>query len=179
MPLTLKLRERSVQQVLNRRRWEELIERGDWGIPEIHRVETDRHGRLVVHEPLTAQHGTFQSEVVKRLHQRIPGGRAVTVCPVSTSDGVKILDVGWMSRERYEPMRDCVIFDMAPEICIEILSSSNTDAEMEEKRDLYFEIGCLEFWTVGATGKVRFFGAGGVELENSNMCPAFPGQIEL
>lgn len=101
------------------------------------------------------------------------------VCPLSTSDGVKILDAGWMSRERYEPMRDCVIFDMAPEICIEILSPSNTRAEMEEKRDLYFEIGCLEFWTVGATGKLRFFGAGGVELASSLICPTFPGQIEL
>ena len=179
MPLTFKLREPSIQQVVNRRRWEELIEGGDWGIPEIHRVETDRHGRLVVHRPLTAQHGALQSEVVTRLHQLSPEGVSVTVCPVSTSDGVKLVDASWMSRERYEPMRDCEIFETAPEICIEILSPSNTRAEMEERRDLYFEIGCLEFWTVGATGKVRFFGAGGMELDGSELCPGFPGQIEL
>jgi hypothetical protein len=92
---------------------------------------------------------------------------------------VKLVDVGWMSRERYEPMREFKVFEKAPEICVEVLSPSNTRAEMEEKRDLYFEIGCLEFWTVGATGKVRFFGGGGVEHAASALCPGFPDQIEL
>jgi hypothetical protein len=116
---------------------------------------------------------------VEQFVQLQTGGRTHVECPVSTSDGVKLVDVGWMSRERYEPMREFKVFEKAPEICIEILSPSNTRAEMEEKRDLYFEIGCLEFWTVGATGKLRFFGAGGVELANSLICPEFPGQIEL
>lgn len=62
---------------------------------------------------------------------------------------------------------------------VEILSPSNTRAEMDEKRELYFEIGCLEFWTVGATGKVRFFGAGGADLAGSEICPGFPGRVDL
>ncbi|MEQ1839958.1 MAG: Uma2 family endonuclease, partial [Verrucomicrobiales bacterium] len=102
-----------------------------------------------------------------------------TECPVSTSDGVKLVDTAWMSRQRFDPMREFSVFEKAPEICVEVLSPSNTRAEMEEKQALYFEIGCEEFWTVGSTGKVRFFAPDGAELDSSAFCPEFPDQIEI
>lgn len=103
----------------------------------------------------------------------------MTECPISTSDGVKLVDAAWMSRRRFDPMREVTVFEKAPEICVEVLSPSNTRAEMEEKRALYFEIGCEEFWTVAMTGKVRFFAPDGAELDASALCPEFPDQIEI
>lgn len=179
MSLYLKLPAVADQHAFNHRRWEEILESGESARYGNQRVETDRYGHLVLSPWAAAKHGTYQSEVVALFARLQTGGRTHVECPVSTSDGVKLVDAGWMSRERYEPMREFKVFEKAPEICIEILSPSNTRAEMEEKRDLYFEIGCLEFWTVGATGKLRFFGAGGVELANSLICTTFPGQIEL
>lgn len=179
MALYLKLPEVSHQHAFNHRRWDEILESGEAEPYANQRVETDRYGHLVLSPWAAAKHGTYQSEVVALFARLQQGGRSHVECPVSTSDGVKSVDVGWMSRERYEPMREFKVFEKAPEICIEVLSLSNTRAEMEEKRDLYFEIGCLEFWTVGATGKVRFFGSGGVEIDGSLLCPGFPGQIEL
>lgn len=179
MPLYLKLPEVSDQHTFNHRRWDEILESGEAALYENQRVETDRYGHLVLSPWAAAKHGIYQGRALWLLQTMLPNGIGITECPVSTSDGVKLVDVAWMSRERYEPMREFKVFEKAPEICIEILSPSNTRAEMEEKRDLYFEIGCLEFWTVGATGKVRFFGAGGVELDGSELCPGFPGQIEL
>ena len=179
MSLYLKLPEVSDQHAFNHRRWDEILDSGEADPYANQRVETDRYGHLVLSPWAAAKHGTYQSEVVTLFSRLQTGGRTHVECPVSTSDGVKLVDVGWMSRERYEPMREFKVFEKAPEICVEVLSPSNTRAEMEEKRDLYFEIGCLEFWTVGATGKVRFFGGGGVELAASALCSGFPDQIEL
>ena len=142
------------------------------------RVETDRFGHLVMSPWASARHGIYQSEVISLFGKLLPGGRTITECPVSTSDGVKLVDAAWMSRERFEPMREFSVFEKAPEICVEVISPSNTRAEMDEKRALYFEIGCLEFWTVDASGKVHFYILDG-EREASHLCPAFPIRLEI
>lgn len=179
MALYLKLPEAIDQHSLNHRRWDELLESGEMGLYETQRVETDRYGHLVLSPWAIARHGIYQSEAVGLLTKLMGVGRTITECPVSTSDGVKLVDAAWMSRERYEPMREFKVFEMAPEICIGVLSPSNTRAEMEEKRDLYFEIGCLEFWTVSATGKMRFFDSQNGEVPASVLCPEFPVELEV
>jgi len=179
MALYLKLPEAVDQHAFNHRRWDDLLESGEMAGYETQRVETDRHGHLVLSPWAVARHGIYQSEVISLFARLLPGGRSITECPVSTSDGVKLVDAAWMSRQRFDPMREFTVFEKAPEICVEVLSPSNTRAEMEEKRALYFEIGCEEFWTVAATGKVRFFAPDGAELDSSALCPEFPDQIEI
>lgn len=179
MALYLKLPQAETQHAFNHQRWEELLANGEMGRYETQRVETDRYGHLVLSPWAVARHGIYQSEVVSLFGKFLPDGRSITECPVSTSDGVKLVDAAWMSRERFAPMREFNVFDRAPEICVEVLSPSNTRAEIEERRDLFFEIGCEEFWTVGATGKVRFFTRDGNESDRSVLCPAFPGQIDV
>jgi len=43
---------------------------------------------------------------------------------------------------------------MAPEICVEILSESNT---VEEKRALYRDVGAEEVWIADPEGQIWFF----------------------
>ena len=47
---------------------------------------------------------------------------------------------------------------LAPEICVEVMSPTNTEEEMQEKRRLYREIGAEEVWVVGEKGRIRFYG---------------------
>ena len=54
----------------------------------------------------------------------------------------------------------------APEICVEILSPSNSDEEMRIKTDLYLACGAQEVWLINAQGKLRFFSHSG-ELSSS------------
>ena len=63
---------------------------------------------------------------------------------------------------------------LAPEICVEVMSDSNTGEDMEEKRELYLESGAQEVWGV-ADEEVRFFGR--EELEHSELIPDFPKQL--
>jgi Uma2 family endonuclease len=80
-------------------------------------------------------------------------------------------------------MRDLgnhVCFPRAPEICVEVLSPSNTDAEIREKMLLYFDAGSAEVWLCGLTGGMTFFGPRTPqEMRVSEICPDFPKQVQL
>lgn len=46
---------------------------------------------------------------------------------------------------------------LAPEICVEIMSETNTESEMREKRALYRNAGAEEVRIVDSDGHIRFF----------------------
>jgi len=65
----------------------------------------------------------------------------------------------------------------APEICIEVLSPSNSQLQMAEKRALYFEAGASEFWICDLDGSMTFHLQGLEQSERSVLCPDFPTQV--
>ena len=67
---------------------------------------------------------------------------------------------------------------IAPELCIEVLSESNTRAEIDEKQGLYFERGALEVWTCDPEGRMHFYHPSG-EQPASTLVPGFPAEIEV
>ncbi len=48
-------------------------------------------------------------------------------------------------------------YKCAPEICVEIISSSNSKGEMEEKVELYLAKGMQEVWIVHEKGDTKFY----------------------
>ena len=67
---------------------------------------------------------------------------------------------------------------IAPEICVEVTSTSNTTEEMAEKRQLYFEQGAQEVWICRQNGEMSFYNAT-AELPTSELVPQFPHKITL
>ena len=67
---------------------------------------------------------------------------------------------------------------LTPEICVEIVSPSNREGELEERKRLYFEKGASEFWLCGLHGEMTFFDPGG-QIDRSQLCPDFPKQIQI
>ncbi len=178
MPLAIQLPPRADQTAFNLRRWEEIL-----ADPELarlgQRIETDRHGHIIMTPPPGPPHGTRQFKIAKQLDLLL-GGRVVTECPVTTSDGVKAADVGWFSEERFQQAFDQRCFLEAPEICVEILSPSNTGSEMEEKKALYFEAGAKEVWFCDEDGNMAFFTSPDVPVPGPSLhCPDFPAAIRL
>ena len=107
-------------------------------------------------------------------------GRVLTECPVSTADGVKAADVAWASTECMRELGNRVCFPKSPEICVEVLSPSNTEAEIQEKMALYFDARAREVWLCAESGAVSFFSPGTRQpMRASEVCPQFPKQIEL
>ena len=178
MPLTIQLRPSESQTAFNLKRWRELLVDPDLArLP--HRIETDRHGHILMSPPPAPAHGDQQSEIVYLLKTLLPHGRVVTECPLSTSDGVKAIDVAWLAQERRHEVRSVICFIKAPEICVEVLSPSNTPEEISEKTALYFQSGAREVW-ICDRGTLRFHFPATPEIRpSSEMCPNFPLQINI
>ena len=177
--LTLELPPQKTQNEFNLRRWEELL--ADRELAKVEgRIETDRHGHIIMSPPPAASHGSFQSEIAVLLRSLLNSGRVLTECPISTADGVKAADVAWASPAQMRELGALPCFPRAPEICVEVLSPSNTEAEIDEKMALYFDAGASEVCLCDRNGGMRFFIAGATRpARTSKICPQFPRQVEL
>ena len=155
-------------------RWHELFDD-----PELARwpgkIETDRFGRIIMSPPPGLPHSFNQTKILQLLAQILPDGQVLAECPLITADGIKGVDVAWLKGDRTEIAEGKLVLERAPEICVEVLSPSNSRPEMEEKRALYFEAGAHEVWLCGLDGKMEFYTP---ELAAaSRLCPAFPSQL--
>jgi Uma2 family endonuclease len=107
-------------------------------------------------------------------------GRTFTECPISTADGVKAADVAWASAETMRARGNYACFPRAPEICVEILSPSNTKAEIAEKMALYFDAAAREVWICSGSGVMTFYRAALKKpATSSELCPRFPKKVIL
>ena len=177
--LTIALPQHAAQTVFNLRRWAELL--ADSELAKIEgRIETDRHGHIIMSPPPAPNHGSYQLEIGHLLRSLMPTGRVLTECPISTADGVKAADTAWASPECMRELGNRVCFPKSPEICVEVLSPSNSDAEIQEKMKLYFDAGAKEVWVCSGSGAMSFFGPSADEtLSASRLCPEFPKRIKL
>ena len=177
--LTIELPPQREQTAFNLKRWAELL--ADPEMRKIEgRIETDRHGHILMSPPAAANHGGYQAEMAFLLNNLMRRGRVHTECPISTADGVRIADVAWASKDGVRKLGALIIFPTAPEICVEVLSPDNSKAEMREKAALYFNAGAREVWHCSRTGQMTFFAAGEASpLTRSRLRPDFPAQIQL
>lgn len=141
------------------------------------KIELDEHGRVIM-APMRVRHGGFQIEIAQILNSLLHEGRCIAECAIATRKGVKVADVAWCSAERWLEIRDAYDAPIAPEICIEVLSESNTEEEMAEKRRLYFEQGAEEVWLCSLEGAMSFFNET-EELAESEQVPGFPQYVVL
>ena len=179
MTALLKLPSIKNQTAFNLKRWDELC-----AYPELAaypgRYETDRFGDVIMHCFAEFAHGGRQADIAILIRHFLPEGRATVECPISTSEGIKVADVAWVSKKRLKVIGGRKALKAAPEICVEVLSKSNTKQEIEEKRRLYFEAGAEEVWLCGRNGAVEFFLATSPAkpAKLSVLCPDMPKRLK-
>jgi len=115
------------------------------------KIELNRWGRIEM-SPASNQHGALQMEIGSELRRR-RGGKVIAECSIQTSDGVRVADVAWISSARLKALGMLTPLPQAPEICVEIMSPSNTWAEMHLKAGYYLEAGAQQVWIVTLDGK--------------------------
>jgi Uma2 family endonuclease len=164
------------QSRFNLKRWAEILT--DPVLAKLpNRIETDRHGHILMSPPPAFRHSRRQGHIVGLLTSLLPEGQTLPECPVSTADGVKAIDVAWLESRGAVPDQDPDVLTRAPNICVEILSPSNSASEIDEKRALYFDAGADEVWICTLDGSILFFVDPGHPRPNSIICPAFPNRI--
>jgi Uma2 family endonuclease len=142
-----------------------------------YKIELNEHGEIVM-SPSTNLHGLYHAVVGSVLSDQVLSGKRIANCSVQTRKGVKVADVAWLSDTFFAQYGFETPYDHAPEICVEIISPSNSSVTIKEKIELYLERGAKEVWTCDLKGRVEFYGVEG-ELERSVIAPNFPVSITL
>ena len=129
------------------------------------KIELNKWGKVLM-SPASNNHGRLQFNTGKKIDQKKGSGQTLTECSIQTPEGVKVADVAWASDEFIVKHGFETPYTAAPEICVEIISPSNTQGEMEEKITLYLAQGAHEVWLVDQEGKICYFSNKG-EMQSS------------
>jgi len=140
-------------------RWDELCR--DPSLQDLpYKLELNAWGKVEMSPPAVG-HARLQSELAAQLREQLRDGIALTECPILTGIGIRVPDVVWASAEFRQRHKRSSPLPQAPEICVEIISPSNVEAEIIEKTRAYLTAGAEEVWLVDETGKVRFIDRSG------------------
>lgn len=138
------------------------------------KIELNEKGQILM-TPVKVYHSAFQGKISRLLPD---SGVVLPECAISTIQGTKVADIAWASEQRFKLIEQEAECSIAPELCIEVLSSSNTNLEMDEKRRLFISAGAIEFWICNEKGELAFYDAVG-QLSKSNLVPLFPNKIRV
>ena len=153
-------------------RWDELCRD-----PSLHdlpyKIEINAWGKVEM-SPASNRHGRLQAEIASEFKRQLPAGLVITECSILTRIGIRVPDVVWASADFMKAYGEITPYQRAPEICVEILSPSNVQAEIDEKIAACLAAGAREVWLVSEEGRIRYFGASGEQTKS-----AFPVTITL
>lgn len=130
------------------------------------KIELNQWG-LIEMSPASTWHGRRQTRVIQYLTRKLVSGEIITEPAVQTAIGVRVPDVGWGSAQFIKTQGNTTPLSIAPELCVEVLSDSNSDAEMSAKRAAYFAAGAQEVWLVKDDESIVVYTAAG--LQSSSM----------
>ena len=123
------------------------LELNDWGTIEL--------------TPPNTRHAILQAFVAYELRRCRPDGTTLGECGIETDIGVRVPDVAWASSEFMDRYGAESPLPRAPELCVEVLSPTNSTIEMQEKTAAYLAEGATEVWLVALDGTVEMFDASG------------------
>lgn len=155
------------------RRWREILD--DPALRDLpYKIELNARGQIEM-SPASNLHGYFQHLVASELERLLPDGVVITEASVLTAIGVRVPDVVWSSRAFIEAHGMVTPFPRAPEICVEVLSPSNTREEIDEKIAAYIAAGAIEVWVVAEDGGTSCHDASGARATSRfGLVPTLP-----
>ena len=130
------------------------------------KIELNKWGKILM-SPASNQHGHIQADLAYEFRKKLPKGKVIIECSIKTQDGVKVADVAWASDEFITLYGFDTPYLVAPEICVEVISPSNSKKEMSEKMRLYFDQGAKEVWLCDQQGDITYYSPSG-RLEQSS-----------
>jgi Uma2 family endonuclease len=110
------------------------------------KIEVDVWGRVLMSPPASSYHSALQIRLSQRL--AVLGGEMFAELGIVTPAGILVTDVAWASSGFMRLHAFETPYTKAPELCIEVVSPSNSVRELEEKRIAYLAAGAHEVWIV-------------------------------
>jgi Uma2 family endonuclease len=141
------------------RRWRDLCD--DVRFEDLAaKIELTEWGEILM-SPVGKTHGLTAVRVAS-IVQRVLGGHAMVEVGIATAIGVRAPDVAWCSDAYLRAHPEDAPLSSAPELCIEIVSSSNALPKLREKAAAYVKAGATEAWLLFTQSKqVEVYGPEG------------------
>ncbi len=163
MGAVIQLRREPLSEQEHQQVWQALCE--DASLQAIpYKIETDAWGQLHMN-PTQTKHSRMVRRIARLLEDKL-GSEALTELAILTADGVKVPDVAWCSEAFLAQYWSDTVLLKAPEICVEVVSPSNSEAALRQKTGLYLKGGAVEVWLVSEDGAVEIHTQAGLR-ENS------------
>jgi Uma2 family endonuclease len=111
-----------------------------------------RNGEVVEVSFAKLIHKWLQRQLYELLRQAFPNADVLVEYPfqIKETNDVRLADVGLTTRERAQACAELGILQGAPELVVEVLSPSNSMAELRRDRRVFFAHGTLVFLVVDA-----------------------------
>jgi Uma2 family endonuclease len=146
--------------------WHEVIEHPSLqNLP--FKIELNQFGKILM-SPASNYHGRLQMQIGQKLARYLPHGEVIAECSIQTDDNVKVADLVWASNAFIQDYAYKTPYPKAPEICIEIISPSNSQQEMQQKIKLYLDRGALEVWIIHENKTIDIYSSLG-KIEQSQL----------
>ena len=124
------------------------------------KIELNKWGKILM-SPANNNHGNLQFKVGDIINKAKHNGEIIMECSINTPDGVKVADVAWASDDFITQYGFNTPYEVAPEICVEVVSPSNSKKEMDVKIKLYLSQGAKEVWLCSQQGEISYYSTAG------------------
>lgn len=101
-----------------------------------------------------ARTGLISGSATKLIVERLPEGMISHNCPVETSSGIIVVNIGWVSPNRSKTIRTEPAWNGAPDICVLIASSSKPYELIEKEHSVLLAMGAREIWMIKQDGTI-------------------------
>jgi Uma2 family endonuclease len=120
-----------------------------------YKIELNAWGKIEL-SPRTNRRGILVARLAYEFHRQLSGGAAAISCAVLTTAGIRVPDIIWASAKLMAIHEDAMLFQRAPELCVEVCTPDG-----DEKITAYLVAGAQEVWLVAEDGSIRYFNAFG------------------
>jgi Uma2 family endonuclease len=138
--------------------------------------ETNAQGQIIMNPPIGFRHADRADKIGSAIKANLPGWRVWPELGLHTADGVKAPDLSAAPPEFEVVADDRGFLLRAAVLCVEIMSPTNSWAEMQHKTLLYLAAGAKEVWICDHDGAMHFFDGSG-ELPESALIPVMAKHI--
>jgi len=138
--------------------WQEVL--ADKSLRDLpYKIELNEKG-IIEMSPASFLHSLLQGRLAKIIGNQLEG-EVFTELAVQTTKGIRVPDVAWGSLAYVQKHIKDIYALSAPELCVEIISPSNTREEMMNKVELFLEADAKEVWLVTEDGRVTYYSKSG------------------
>lgn len=139
--------------------------------------ETNGKGQIIVNPPVGLTHAKRAERIAAAVRCHHPDWQVCAEVGLHTADGVKAPGL-LAAAPGFDESVDARGFLLsAPDLCVEVMSPSNSWEEMRHKALLYLAAGAKEAWVCDEAGELHFFDGAG-ERSGSSAVAAMAKRVD-